>query len=49
MPIKYALFENNLTSDPDDFAAHVEITATANMETIAQHMLDGRSPRKMIQ
>jgi len=40
MPIKYALFENNLTSDPDDFAAHVEITATANMETIAQHMLD---------
>jgi len=40
MPIKYALFENNLTSDPDDFAAHVEITATANMETIAKHMLD---------
>ena len=40
MPINYALFENNLTSDPDDYAAHVEITASADMQTIANRMIE---------
>ncbi len=28
MPIKYALFENNITSDPDDYAAMVQISGS---------------------
>lgn len=30
MPIKYALFENNITSDPDDYAAMVQISGSAD-------------------
>lgn len=29
MPINCALFENNLTSDPNDYAAQVQSTASA--------------------
>nr|VFK24400.1 MAG: hypothetical protein BECKMB1821G_GA0114241_100837 [Candidatus Kentron sp. MB]VFK30669.1 MAG: hypothetical protein BECKMB1821I_GA0114274_101713 [Candidatus Kentron sp. MB]VFK75354.1 MAG: hypothetical protein BECKMB1821H_GA0114242_102029 [Candidatus Kentron sp. MB] len=25
MPIQYALFDNNLISDPDDYPAHVQL------------------------
>ena len=28
MPIQYALFENNVTADPDDFMAVVQIGGT---------------------
>lgn len=30
MTINYALFENNLTSDPDDFAAQIQLTGLAD-------------------
>ncbi|MBA3725441.1 MAG: hypothetical protein H0W86_03075 [Armatimonadetes bacterium] len=36
MPIKYALFENNLTTDPNDHAAQVQITGSAGLEQIAE-------------
>ncbi|MGI8922953.1 MAG: hypothetical protein ACR2HJ_02760 [Fimbriimonadales bacterium] len=35
MPIKCALFENNLTTDPNDHAAQVQITGSAGLEQIA--------------
>ncbi len=40
MPIEYALFENNLTSDPADFAAVVQITFTADTDALIQRVLD---------
>ena len=40
MAINYALFENHLTSDPDDYAAQVKITGSAGLEVIAQRMID---------
>jgi len=40
MTINYALFENHLTSDPDDYAAQVKITGSAGLEVIAQRMID---------
>lgn len=40
MPINYALFENNLTSDPDDFNAVVQITFSADTEALIQRVLD---------
>lgn len=38
MPIKYALFENNLTTDPNDHAAQVQISATIGPDEIADIM-----------
>ena len=35
MPISYALFENNLTADPDDYAAVVQIAGSWGLDTIA--------------
>jgi len=40
MAINYALFENHLTSDPDDYAAQVRITGSADLEALAQRMID---------
>jgi len=40
MSINYALYENHLTTDPADFAAQVEITASADAETIATRMIE---------
>jgi len=40
MPINYALFENHLTSDPDDYAAQVKITGSADLEVLANRMID---------
>lgn len=40
MPVKYALFEYNLTSEPNGHAAKVQITGTARLEQIAQRMAD---------
>ena len=40
MAISYALFENHLTSDPDDYAARVQTNGTADLEQIAQRMID---------
>ena len=33
MTINYALFENHLTSDPDDYAAKVKTNGTADLRT----------------
>ena len=40
MAINYALFENHLTSDPDDYAARVQTNGTADLDAIAQRMID---------
>ena len=40
MAIRYALFENHLTSDPDDYTAQVRITGSADLDVIAQRMID---------
>jgi len=40
MTINYALFENHLTSDPDDYAAKVQTNGTADLEAVAQRMID---------
>jgi len=40
MPIHYALFENNVTSDPDDYAAVVQAIDSADLETLIRRMLD---------
>ena len=40
MPINYALFENNLTSDPDDFNAVVQITFSADTEALITRVLE---------
>jgi len=40
MAINYALFENHLTSDPDDYAAQVRITGSADLEVLANRMID---------
>ena len=40
MPINYALFENNLTSDPDDYNAVVQITFSADTEALIQRVLE---------
>ena len=39
MPISYALFENNLTTNPSDFAAPVQIVDSLNLEEIADRMI----------
>ena len=33
MPIKYAFFENNVTADPDDYAATVQISGGNELKT----------------
>ncbi len=40
MPIKYALFENNLTSDPTDYNAVVQITSGIDTEAIIRRVLE---------
>ncbi len=39
MPIHYVLFENNLTSDPDDYTALVQPTGTADLEDVIARMI----------
>jgi hypothetical protein len=38
MPITYALFENNLTGDPDDYAAQVQLAGSAGIDGIVHRM-----------
>jgi len=40
MPIRYALYENNLTTDPHDYAAVVQISGAADLEAVAQRMIE---------
>jgi hypothetical protein len=40
MPVNYALFENNLTSDPDDYMAMVQPTGTAELEDVIERMIE---------
>ncbi|MCK4340147.1 MAG: DUF4469 domain-containing protein [Phycisphaerae bacterium] len=40
MPIHYALFENNVTADPDDYAASVQMTDTADLDTLIRRMIE---------
>ena len=40
MPIHYALFENNLTADPADYAAQIQITGSADLDQIAGRMIE---------
>lgn len=40
MPIKYALFENNVTADPKDFAATVQISGSADGDDLVQDIVD---------
>ncbi|MCK4342674.1 MAG: hypothetical protein KAY37_13230, partial [Phycisphaerae bacterium] len=40
MPIKYALFENNITADPDDYAAGVQMTDTTDLDALVQDIVD---------
>ena len=40
MPINYALFENNLTSDPNDYAAQVQITSSVDLEDLIRRMIN---------
>ena len=41
MPINYALYENNVTADPSDYAASVQIAGSWDLETIADNLLVG--------
>lgn len=40
MPIKYALFENNVTSDPNDYMATVQITSSASGPDLVRDIID---------
>ncbi len=40
MSIIYTIYPNNLTSDPNDFAARVKIRGSADLETIVDRMVD---------
>ena len=40
MSINYALFENNLTSDPGDYLARVQSNGTAEMEDVIDRMIE---------
>ena len=40
MPIKYALFENHITADPDDYMAMVEISGSADGDSLVQDIID---------
>ena len=43
MSIDFALFINNLTSDPDDYAALVQISGSVGLEEIAKAIIDAGS------
>jgi hypothetical protein len=43
MPINYALFENSLTTDPNDYYATVQIAGTADLDTIAARISENGS------
>jgi len=43
MSINYALFVNNLTSDPDDYAAQVQLSGSVELEDVAKAILDAGS------
>jgi DNA-binding domain/Domain of unknown function (DUF4469) with IG-like fold len=40
MPIRYSLFENVLTTDPNDYKAQIQITGSADFEMIAQKIIE---------
>ncbi len=40
MPIQYALFENNVTADPKDYAATVQISGSADGDDLVQDIVD---------
>lgn len=40
MPIQYALFENHVTSDPNDFAGIVQISGSADGDDLVQDIID---------
>ena len=40
MPIRYALFENHLTADPDDYAAIVQTSGSADGDDLVQDIID---------
>ncbi len=40
MPIQYALFENNVTSDPDDYSATIQITSSGDGDDLVQDIID---------
>lgn len=40
MPIKYALFENHITSDPDDYSATVQVTSSADGADLVRDIMD---------
>ena len=40
MSIKYALYANRLTEEPDIYAAKVKFTGSVNMETLAKRIID---------
>lgn len=40
MPIKYALFENNVTADPNDYMAIIQLTESANGDDLVQDIID---------
>ena len=39
MPIHYALHENNLTSDPNDYTAYVQPVDTVEMDDVIERMI----------
>jgi hypothetical protein len=43
MPIQYVLHENNLTSDPGDYAAMVQPSASAELEDVIERVIEGGS------
>ena len=40
MPIQYALFENHVTSDPDDYAGVVQVSGSADGDDLVQDIID---------
>ena len=40
MPIQYALFENHVTSDPNDYAGIVQISGSADGDDLVQDIID---------
>jgi len=40
MPIQYALFENHVTADPDDYRATVETSGSAEGDDLVQDIID---------
>ena len=40
MPIQYALFENHVSADPDDYAATVQTSGSADGDALVQDIID---------